>query len=483
MKRYTIGVVALAVAVAASCTKETDVKAPEAGKQIEFHAVWADDPGTRTVLQSDGTSVWWTPGEEINAFYGNKFSGKFTSTNTSNKELVSFQGTLTVLTGTAETGNEASAYWAVYPYNADNTCDGQSVTLTIPDVQTAKEGTFADKFFPSVATSQSLDLAFYNVCGGVRFSVSQSGIQSITFKSNNGEALVGKVKVGFGTDGVPVVKSMISGKSEVTVTAPSGGFVPGKYYFAAFLPGILSQGLAMTFYTSSHYAAYTSENSITVNRSRFGKLDEKDKDLTFVAFPFPVPEAVDLGLPSGLKWASFNLGASEPEEYGDYYAWGETEPKSAYSWATYKWWIGYSTSLTKYNTKSSYGTVDNKTVLDPEDDAAHVNLGGKWRMPTDTEWTELRENCTWEWTTLNGVKGSKVISKKSGYTDKWIFFPAAGYRYDASLIFAGTMGDYWSSSLYTDNPIEAWYVYFQSDVRRDFYNRDYGRSVRPVYSE
>ena len=110
--------VALAVLAVTSCTKETEVKVLEAGKQIEFNAVWADSDATRTVLQSDGTSVWWTPGEEINAFYGNKFSGKFTSTNTSNQALASFQGTLTVMTGTAEAGNEASSYWAVYPYDA-----------------------------------------------------------------------------------------------------------------------------------------------------------------------------------------------------------------------------------------------------------------------------------------------------------------------------------------------------------------------------
>ena len=577
MKRYAIWVMALAVlAAAASCKKETEMKAPEAGKQIEFYAVWADDPGTRTALQPDGTSVWWTPCEEINAFYGNKFSGKFTSTNTSNKALVSFQGTLTVLTGTAETGNEASAYWAVYPYDAANTCDGQSVTLTVPDVQTAKEGTFADKLFPSIATSQSLDLAFYNVCGGVRFSVSQSGIQSVTFKSNNGESLVGKVKVGFGPEGVPVVKSIISGRSEVTVTAPSGGFVPGKYYFAAFLPGTQSQGLSLTFKTSSHYATYTSENSITVNRSRFGTLSEKDKGLTFSPIPVesvslnktgieivigvaqtliatvlpenaadksvtwassdesiaavssdgvvtgvavgsavitvttrdggkkatctvsvsestvPVPEAIDLGLPSGLKWASFNLGASKPEEYGDYYAWGETEPyyssldpltwkegkEGGYTWSSYKWCMGALYTMTKYCTNSGYGYngfTDGKTVLDPGDDAAHVNLGGSWRMPTDAEWTELIDKCTWTWTTQNGVKGY-IVTGPNGNT---LFLPAAGHRHLTSLYMVGSGGYYWSSSLDTDRSDSARNLFFNS-IYLDTGQRYGGISVRPV---
>ena len=203
---------------------------------------------------------------------------------------------------------------------------------------------------------------------------------------------------------------------------------------------------------------------------------------------------VDLGL--SVYWASCNLGASKPEEYGDYYAWGETEPyyssqdpltwkdgKTGYNWASYKWCNGSSSTLTKYNTDSSCGNVDNNTVLEPEDDVAHVKLGGKWRMPTDAEWSELRNtsNCSWIWTTINGVNGYKVQSKKSGYTDNWIFLPAAGNRVDTNLNNVGSSGSYWSSSLYTDSPDNAWGVYFFSgNVYKGSYGRCYGLSVRPV---
>ena len=194
----------------------------------------------------------------------------------------------------------------------------------------------------------------------------------------------------------------------------------------------------------------------------------------------PVPEAIDLGLPSGLKWASFNLGASKPEEYGDYYAWGETDPKNDYSWSTYKWCKGSSTTMTKYCSNSSYGYngfTDKKTVLDAEDDAAHVNLGGNWRMPTDADWTELRTKCTWTWTTRNGVNGRLV----TGSNGNSIFLPAAGYRYGTNLGDAGTCGGYWSSSLDVDRTYRAWSVYFDSgDVYRYNDNRYYGQSVRPV---
>ena len=190
-------------------------------------------------------------------------------------------------------------------------------------------------------------------------------------------------------------------------------------------------------------------------------------------------EYVDLGL--SVKWATCNVGASKPEEYGDYFAWGEVEPKDEYRWETYKWCDCQANTLTKYNTDSSYGTVDNKTVLEAADDAATVNWGGSWRMPTDVEMTELYENCTWTWTTQNGVNGYKVTSKKSGYTNNSIFLPAAGYRDVSSLGSAGSYGYYWSSSLDSDYPLNAWNVYFNSDdVGRYYYTRRYGFSVRPV---
>ena len=209
-------------------------------------------------------------------------------------------------------------------------------------------------------------------------------------------------------------------------------------------------------------------------------------------------EYVDLGLPSGLKWAKCNLGAKSPEEYGDYYAWGEIEMKDNYSIDTYKFYktetvseggfgIEYS-GYTKYipqNKADQYGFrgfYDNKTVLDIEDDVAHVKLGGKWRMPTKAEFTELINNCQCDWVTYKGVKGRKFTSKKTGYTDKWIFLPAAGRRYYGSVgDDAGSSGRYWSSSLYASGPYSAWGMNFRSDhVSTPINDRYNGLSVRPV---
>lgn len=201
----------------------------------------------------------------------------------------------------------------------------------------------------------------------------------------------------------------------------------------------------------------------------------------------PQIDAVDLGL--SVKWATCNIGATSPTDYGYYFAWGETEAKSTYSWETYKFRTSgnqkNNVKFSKYNTQSSYGTVDNKTVLDPEDDVAHVNLGGKWRMPTDAEWTELREQCTWTWTDNYkgmGVAGRIVTSKKTGYTDKSIFLPAAGGRVFTDFNGASLSGFYWSSSLSTDNLGSAWSVFFDSGLvfRSGDCGRFNGFSVRPV---
>ncbi len=185
--------------------------------------------------------------------------------------------------------------------------------------------------------------------------------------------------------------------------------------------------------------------------------------------------AVDLGLSSGLKWASYNVGATKPEEYGGYYAWGETEEKSDYGWDTYKYCNGTHDSMTKYCTSNNYVAVDNKTTLEPADDVATVNWGGSWRMPTTEEQYELRDNCTWTWTTLNGVNGYRV----TGPNGNSIFLPAAGYCVGRKVSYRGSYGCYWSSSL--ANSSSAYYLDTSStSCGWGYDSRCYGRTVRPV---
>ena len=213
--------------------------------------------------------------------------------------------------------------------------------------------------------------------------------------------------------------------------------------------------------------AYGEQKSFTTNEQQSAPNDGTENGYAYV----------DLGL--SVKWATMNVGANKPEDYGDYFAWGETTTKDNYNWGTYKHCSGLGdVYILKYNTSSSEGTVDNKTQLELTDDAAHVNWGGSWRMPTYAEWTELIEQCTWTWMYLNGAYGKKVTSKTNGNS---IFLPAAGCREEKTLYIVNSYGSYWSSSLLTKYSAHARSVYFVSSNMdwRD-YLRHYGNSVRPV---
>ena len=191
------------------------------------------------------------------------------------------------------------------------------------------------------------------------------------------------------------------------------------------------------------------------------------------------PRAVNLGLPSGTLWASMNVGANSPEDFGSYFAWGETTVSSYYGWSSYKWSGNSQTSMTKYCTSAVYGTVDGKTQLDLDDDAAHASWGGDWRTPTIEEIEELISNTTSEWVTVNGATGCKFKSKTNGNS---IFLPAAGYYIGSSRGNAGLMGCYWSSTLQEGEQYAAKILYVASGTAASDYNfyRYVGQPVRPV---
>lgn len=184
--------------------------------------------------------------------------------------------------------------------------------------------------------------------------------------------------------------------------------------------------------------------------------------------------AVDLGL--SVKWADRNVGAVSSVDYGDYFAWGETEPKGTYVWSTYKWYSGSSTNITKYCTNNSRGTVDGKTILDPVDDAAQANWGGTWRMPTKAEFDELRSKCIWTWTELDGHNGYRI----TGINDNSIFIPAAGCRFGEGLFYFGEEG-YYRTSCIVESLDTSCDIFFSSGFHSwHSCGRDSGLSVRPV---
>ena len=182
---------------------------------------------------------------------------------------------------------------------------------------------------------------------------------------------------------------------------------------------------------------------------------------------------VDLGLPSGKKWATCNVGASSPEEYGDYYAWGETTTKDNYSSSNCP---TYGLTISELQ---SQGYIDSEGNLTAQYDAATANWGGSWRMPTKAEMQELLDNCTWTWTTQEGVNGYKVTSKVNS---NYIFLPAAGYHVFNMFNSAGSGAHFWSSTPDSNSDSDrTYYLGFNSDKYSvNINNRILGQSIRPV---
>ncbi len=199
------------------------------------------------------------------------------------------------------------------------------------------------------------------------------------------------------------------------------------------------------------------------------------------------PHMIDLGLPSGTKWACCNIGANSPAECGDYFAWGETTPKTYFTKTNYKWYSGGDDhNITKYNQNSSYGMVDGRTELELEDDAAYVNWGQKWRMPSRSQCIELLDDCTSEWTKANGMYGYLFKSKTN---NKAVFFPADGYYTANELQGLGSAGVYWlniynyfKNNYGTDKGLSLSFLYGEMGwLNVSIFARQCGANVRPVY--
>ena len=233
------------------------------------------------------------------------------------------------------------------------------------------------------------------------------------------------------------------------------------------------------FSTENDYLAYRDgDNYLKPNVS----LCDDNGNVYYNYSPFNGYDYIDLGLPSGTLWATMNVGASKPSDYGQYFQWGDTQgysadqvgtgdgqKKFASDWSDYK--FGVYPNYTKY-------TVTGAT-LELEDDAAHANMGGSWHMPTPTQISELLDNTTNAWTTQDGVNGRLFTSKKDG--SKSIFIPAAGRAWDGSVQFSGDCGYVWSSVLYADGVGYGQSLYFYSgNVYLNDSSRCNGLSVRGV---
>ena len=511
-------VMAMAAALSlGSCVQEQAESVPSDMDSPEIMASIAAGQ-TRTCVDAD-LNVLWEAGDEISVFLkttenrrygyqgeGGEASGKFSR-----------------VTGPTPDLFAARDYnYGLYPYDETATVDKTgTVTVTVPAVQPYKEDSFAPGMNVMVAASEDQYLAFKNVCGYLTVKLYGDGVKvkDITLRGNAREVLAGAGTVKVSPTEAPVLALGAEAASEVKMEADEAVELGAtadeatEFWFVV-APTVFEDGFTVTVTDEEGNVLLeqaTQQEVEIVRNVVYGMtaVEVKSGD--------EVPEDeieghkyVEMG-PDGLKWATTNVGADSPEEYGDYFAWGETAPKEDYSWATYAHmqegessWLyinkytfddghiaasWYWMQVDKTTGESSYiFRGDGLTELEAEDDAASVNWDGTWRTPTDAEWTWLRENCAWEKSeeTVTDEEGNST-TKLLGYTvtneetGNSIFLPAAGFRDGTSLGSAGSLGYYWSSSLDEGFSGGAWIVYFYSGgVLRGNDFRFSGYSVRPV---
>ncbi len=483
MKRIALYLGIVAALVASCSIQEENFVAPQKD-DVVFYASFEQptEVGTR-VYANEKLYLRWTADDRVSIFNKITYNQQYKFLGETGDNSGGFNR---VDAAEFVTGNPIPHVVSVYPYQeATKITEEEVLTLTLSAEQHYAENTFGLGANTMVSVSSDNVLLYKNVGGYLVIKLYGEGVSvsSITLKGNNSEKLAGKATVTMPVDGDPSVEMAAEATTEITLICETpvqlGANAEESTEFWFVVPPVtLDKGFTVSITkTSGSVFEKSTSKSVTIERNHRSKMSPIEVEGGNPVTP-SVPDAVDLGL--SVKWASFNLGATKPEEYGDYYAWGETGPKEDYAWSTYKWCNGSAMTLTKYCTNSEYGYngfTDGKTVLDPEDDAAHVNLGGNWRMPTDAEWAELRENCTWSWTTQNGVNGYLV----TGPNGNSIFLPAAGYRSNTNLSGAGSYGSFWSSSLNTVRPYFARFVDFRSDsVGWGSSYRYFGPSVRPV---
>lgn len=478
-KIFPVSIAIFCIALLASCGKEEEDTRQDEGIEklipVTFTATQeSGSKSSRTALASDAESVVWSGGDAISVFDGEGNNCAFTLSSGAGSSRGQFSGTVK---------EEGDNRYAVYPYAAQATISGNIINgVQLPAVQSAvKDGFDASAAFMTAHTTNT-ELSFKQVCCFVSVTIEAPCIH-IIFKSNGSENIAGKASLTVDDGGV-ISGCSITGNGSTSVTlnpANDANTIPAGTYLIAILPQTLASGFTMECYGTDANILYREYTKSTTTFSR-GKVVNMGTASTtnnwktktyhkcdhYYRFGAGKKEYVDLGL--SVKWATCNLGAMEPWEYGDYYAWGATVPwNESYDWGTN--YGRYSPILTtfclwnadhrSYNWANApyhygdngyydgrqywtkyYSGIDNKQSLDIDDDAAHVQWGGEWRMPTLQDIDELYRECSWSYVSNyegKNITGWLVTGKKTGYKDKSIFLPASGYNRDDNTI-AGDNG-------------------------------------------
>ena len=285
MKKIVL-VYAIAAFIACSCTGMQE--APEiSGVPMVLTAYQEGPAGSKTAVEDGGKQVFWEPGDEIKVFSGSR-SGKFTSSAKSLEAVTTFTGHL------EGTGPDVEDIWAVYPYSDEASFDGECITTVIPSVQVARPGTFAQGANVAIAHSATTNLQFYNVGGGIRFSLTEEGVNKVIFEGLGGEVISGTVKVGF-EEGLPKVKEISGGSMFITLTPPEGeSFTAGEWYYLTAIPGELNNGFKLRFYKDDDtYAKVVSEKAYAMKRRVFASGAQADLNASYGPITLTYPESDD----------------------------------------------------------------------------------------------------------------------------------------------------------------------------------------------
>ena len=396
----------------ASCSVKEIEAGDSAGVVYESFIGTTESSSDTKVYADEQLHVLWSADDRISLFNKNtsNLEYRFEGEPGSNYGIFS-----KVDDNASASGSSLQTTYAVYPYKAANSVNDNGVlSVEIPSRQAYAEGTFAPGVNVMAAATNDQYLTFKNLCGilAVKLYGSDISVKSITLKGNNNERIAGSATVTITPGEDPVTEmaqnasTAIELVSGVAIALPSNSSEYKEFWFM-LPPTTFTKGFTVTVNTQNNSFPFSTEKQLTVARNTITRMAVSE-----VAFKYTEPDAVDLGLPSGTLWASFNLGATSPSEPGYYYAWGETMPKNSFSWKTYKWSAGNDVFPLTAETIIKYSqSVDGKTILDPEDDAAAVNLGGDWRMPTKEEIKELKDNCDW---TPQGDGSWKIQSRSNG---------------------------------------------------------------------
>lgn len=476
------------VALAVSCTREI-VPEPAIDSLVRRYNLSFVE-STKTELSGSGSTrqVKWNAGDEI--YYYTEPGQSSSAFVAANKE--GSNAYLTIPCGRSDDFINAvyGAFWIGPASTKDTMYISHSPVKNQQNYRTFSQAHLCAAFSDNI---ENPNLIFHNIAAIFKFTSSRN-LSKVIFYGNKNEVITGgddgSLRLSYSNGSISSVPVSVGGTSVTILTKHMG--IETDFYFSV-IPVLFEEGITIECYDFNNKLIAIKKTYNAINTLSFdGTVRVLNLGHVQDWIDSYQPTAVDFGL--SVKWASFNVGATCPTDFGNYFAWAETESKSVYDWSTYKWCNdNYGNRFTKYCTKGTYwyqwdksNPVDNKVIFDLEDDPSYIKYGSNWRTPTIDEWQELIDNSTWTpfYINKNYYVGMIVRSNIPGYLEQSIFLPAAGYRTNVDYNQCGSFGYYYSASLDSNLPSAAWGISFsiyKNEAYIKHFGRRYGLIIRPVF--